>query len=117
MLGVDPGREKAGFALLDASGEVLEAGVVPVASVLERLRALAGAGTVAAIALGRGTNAASLAERLRGLGLPIHLVDEFETSRGLANSTSASTRRGAGGGSFRPACSCRPCRSTTMPRF
>jgi RNase H-fold protein (predicted Holliday junction resolvase) len=81
VLGVDPGRDKAGFALLDANGEVLEAGVVPVASVVERLRALADAGTVAAIALGRGTNAATLAERLRGLGVPIHLVDEFETSR------------------------------------
>ncbi len=81
MLGVDPGRDKAGFALLDAAGEVMASGVVPVTSVLERLREIAAARPIAAIALGRGTNAACLGEQLRGLGLPIHLVDEFETSR------------------------------------
>lgn len=81
VLGVDPGRDKAGFALLDAAGDVVEAGVVPVLGVAERLRAVLAGREVAAIALGRGTNAAALRERLLVLGVPIHLVDEFETSR------------------------------------
>ncbi len=81
VLGVDPGRDKAGFALLDAAGGVLESGVVPVGSLVERLAAVVASGGVAAIALGRGTMAAAVRERLLVLGVPIHLVDEFETSR------------------------------------
>ena len=81
VLGVDPGRNKAGFALLDAAGGVLESGVVSVGSLVERLAALVASGGVAAIALGRGTTAAAVRERLLVLGVPIHLVDEFETSR------------------------------------
>lgn len=81
VLGVDPGRDKAGFALLEASGEVVETGVVPVAGATERLRAVLTGRDVEAIALGRGTNAAGLRKLLMVLGPPIHLVDEFETSR------------------------------------
>ena len=40
---------------------------------------------VTAIALGRGTNARAVKAALEGLGLPIHLVDEYETSRGARN--------------------------------
>lgn len=81
VLGVDPGRAKAGFALIDAAGGVVESGVVPAGSLVERLAALVASGVVAAIALGGGTTAAVLRERLLVLGVPIHLVDEFETSR------------------------------------
>lgn len=81
VLGIDPGRDKAGFALLDATGAVVESGVVPVASLVERVRTVAEGRAIAAVALGRGTNATALGERLGGLGVPVHLVDEFETSR------------------------------------
>ena len=36
---------------------------------------------VEALALGRGTNARALAAELGDLGVPIHLVDEYETTR------------------------------------
>ena len=81
VLGVDPGRDKAGFALLDPAGAVLERGVVPVASLVDRLRGVTARHAVSAIALGRGTNAAALQVQLGALGLPVHLVDEYETSR------------------------------------
>lgn len=81
VLGVDPGRDKAGFALLDCSGSVIEAGVAPLEALRERLALLLAGRTVGALALGRGTNAVGVAERLRDLGVPIHLVDEYETSR------------------------------------
>jgi RNase H-fold protein (predicted Holliday junction resolvase) len=81
VLGVDPGSDKAGFALLDAAGAVIEAGVAPVAALRDRLRALLADRRVEALALGRGTNAAALATQLRDLGVPIHMVDERETSR------------------------------------
>ncbi|MBV8117984.1 MAG: pre-16S rRNA-processing nuclease YqgF [Candidatus Eremiobacteraeota bacterium] len=81
VLGVDPGRDKAGFALLDRTGSVIEAGIAPVEALRERLGQVVAGQTVAALALGRGTNAPAVAKRLRDLGLPIHLVDEYETSR------------------------------------
>ncbi len=81
VLGVDPGSGKAGFALLDPQGTVIEAGVVPVPALRERLRALLAVHLVEALALGRGTNAQALAAELADLGVPIHLVDEYETTR------------------------------------
>ena len=81
IIGVDPGRDKAGFALLDAGGTVIEAGVVPVDRLGPHLKALLAGRAVGAVALGGGTNSAALAAGLRDLGLPIHLIDEYETSR------------------------------------
>ena len=81
VVGVDPGREKAGFALVDAGGSVIAAGVVPADRLGPHLKGLLAGRSVSAVALGRGTNAAALAAGLRDLGVPIHLVDEYETSR------------------------------------
>ena len=78
---VDPGRSKAGYALLEPSGSVLAAGIEAIGDLPERLRALAGERAVAAIALGAGTNARKIETALASLGLPIHLVDEYETTR------------------------------------
>ncbi|MBV8066560.1 MAG: pre-16S rRNA-processing nuclease YqgF [Candidatus Eremiobacteraeota bacterium] len=82
VIGVDPGRNKAGYALLEMTGAVITAGVEPIDRLPARLADLAAGRPVAAIALGRGTNARHVRETLGDLGLPIHLVDEFETSRG-----------------------------------
>lgn len=81
VLGVDPGRDKAGFALLDAGGAVIQAGVVPVASFAGQVGALMAGYAIRAVALGSGTNAAALRAALRDFGIPVHDVDEYETSR------------------------------------
>lgn len=81
VIGVDPGRSKAGYALMASSGTVIEAGIEPIGRLQERLKEIAARRPIAAIALGRGTNAAAIRASLEPLGLPIHLVDEFETSR------------------------------------
>ena len=81
MIGVDPGRSKAGFALVESSGAVIAAGVEPLAQLPARLAELMRQRAVSAIALGRGTNVRPVQAQLAGLGLPIHLVDEFETTR------------------------------------
>ena len=81
VLGVDPGRDKAGFALVDAGGAVIRTGVVAVALLAGQVRALLVDHSIDAVALGRGTNAAALRAALRDFGLPIHDVDEYETSR------------------------------------
>jgi RNase H-fold protein (predicted Holliday junction resolvase) len=81
VLGVDPGRDKAGFAVLDGDGAVIEAGVVPLGALRDRLAWVISGRAVEAVALGRGTNAAAVADLLCEFGLPIHRVDEYETSR------------------------------------
>ena len=81
VVGIDPGRDKAGFALLDDAGGVIEAGVVPVERLAPHLKELLAGRAVSAVALGRGTNSGALAAGLRDLGVPIYLIDEYETSR------------------------------------
>jgi RNase H-fold protein (predicted Holliday junction resolvase) len=82
VIGVDPGRSKAGYALLEASGVVVEAGVEPIERLAQRVQALAATRPVRAIALGHGTNAKPVRASLEPLGVPIHFVDEYETTRG-----------------------------------
>ncbi|MGZ3496628.1 MAG: pre-16S rRNA-processing nuclease YqgF [Vulcanimicrobiaceae bacterium] len=86
VLGIDPGTRKAGFAVADAAGRALELGIEPIETLLERLRLLLHAHHIHAVALGRGTNAAPVLTQLATLGLPVHLIDETETTlraRGL----------------------------------
>jgi RNase H-fold protein (predicted Holliday junction resolvase) len=81
ILAIDPGRDKAGFALFDEQGSVVESGIAAVGELRDRLRALVNGRAVKALALGRGTNSAALAAQLLDLDIPVHLVDEYETSR------------------------------------
>jgi RNase H-fold protein (predicted Holliday junction resolvase) len=81
VLGVDPGRSKAGYALLEVSGAVVAAGIETIERLPACLAELIRSRRVTAIALGRGTNARPIKASLEALGLPIHFVDEYETSR------------------------------------
>jgi RNase H-fold protein (predicted Holliday junction resolvase) len=81
VLGIDPGSAKAGYAIVDARGTVLAAGIAPLDDLAERAAEAVRQHPVVAVALGRGTNAAAVAVRVRGLEVPMHLVDEFETTR------------------------------------
>jgi RNase H-fold protein (predicted Holliday junction resolvase) len=81
ILGIDPGSAKAGYALIEPSGVVVVAGIEPIEGLPARLREIAAGYPIAAVALGRGTNALAIKARLEELGLPIHFVDEYETTR------------------------------------
>ena len=81
VIGVDPGRSKAGFALVESTGAVVSAGIEPIDRIGARVAELLGRRRVSAIALGGGTNARPVKAALERLGLPIHLVDEHETTR------------------------------------
>ncbi len=81
VIGVDPGRSKAGYALVEMSGAVVTAGIEPVERLPVRIAGLMTLRRVTAIALGRGTNARAVRIALSSLPLPVHLVDEYETSR------------------------------------
>ena len=82
VLGVDPGTQKAGLAVLAGPQDAapLWLGSVPLAELLDRAAALCEQFDVSAIALGRGTHAAAVAEMLERVHVPVHLVDERETT-------------------------------------
>jgi RNase H-fold protein (predicted Holliday junction resolvase) len=81
VLGVDPGSAKAGYALVDDAGAVIAAGVTPVAELRAAVAGLAAVHTIVAVAMGRGTRAGTVTAALADLQIPVHLVDEYETSR------------------------------------
>jgi RNase H-fold protein (predicted Holliday junction resolvase) len=81
VLGIDPGSAKAGFAVLDPTGSVAEAGIAPIGQLLDRLREALARHPATLIALGEGTRSAAVVAQLRTLALPLYLVDEFETTR------------------------------------
>ncbi len=81
VLGVDPGRSKAGFAVVGPDGGVLARGIETIETLQGRLLLVVAGCGIDAIALGRGTNGRAVRSLLEGFGLPIHWVDEFETSR------------------------------------
>jgi RNase H-fold protein (predicted Holliday junction resolvase) len=80
ILGIDPGTRKVGLAVVDAGGKAIEIAIEPLEEVALRVGALLARYTVDAIAVGKGTNASVLGERLSGMGVPIGYVDERETT-------------------------------------
>ena len=81
VLGIDPGTRKVGYALVaDAQSPPIALGIEPLEVLMERLAPLLAAHPIRAVALGAGTNAALLQERLGALGVPVHLIDETDTT-------------------------------------
>jgi RNase H-fold protein (predicted Holliday junction resolvase) len=81
VLGLDPGTRKCGYAVVTGiDAPPLALGIVPIEMLAERLRAVVAATPVALAAIGRGTNAAVVADVVRSLGVAVELVDERETS-------------------------------------
>jgi len=80
VLGIDPGTRKAGYAVVDETGRVVEQGIEELQPLLGRLQKLASERPIAAIALGHGTNAEPLRGILCELGLPVRIVNEHETT-------------------------------------
>ncbi len=80
VLGIDPGTRKAGFAIVDGGGAVIDRGIEAIDELLARAKVLVVRHDVATIALGQGTNASALSTVLASLGVPVRLVDERETT-------------------------------------
>lgn len=81
VLGIDPGTRKVGYAIApDAEAPALVLGIEPVESLLDRLAPILSLHPIQAVALGSGTNVRALRERLGGLGVPIHIIDETDTT-------------------------------------
>lgn len=81
VLGIDPGTRKVGYAIaVDATSAALALGIERIESLIERLTPLVAVHGVGAVALGTGTNARLIADLVGGLGLPVHWVDETDTT-------------------------------------
>ena len=81
ILGIDPGTRKAGFAVLSGdAATVFDLGIETVETLLDKAKTLVSEHKIAAVALGTGTNAEVLGAQLASLGIPVHLVDERETT-------------------------------------
>lgn len=81
VLGVDPGTRKVGWALAqDEQSAAIALGIEPLETLIERLQPLLEAHPIRAVALGAGTNAGAIEQRLRVLGVPVHLIDETNTT-------------------------------------
>ncbi len=85
-LGIDPGRVKAGLALVDETGAVVWRAIVPTCELRAQLQRVFEGNRVARIALGdstaSGETAALLAEILaaKQLDLRVEIVDEREST-------------------------------------
>jgi len=80
FLAVDPGREKAGMAVLSQEGKVRWMGVVPVRNLERAIRDLNSRFPFREVVLGDSTGMGRTVEILRRLDLEIHLVDERHSS-------------------------------------
>jgi RNase H-fold protein (predicted Holliday junction resolvase) len=81
VLGIDPGSRKAGYAVVtDATSAPLALGIQPLEALIAQLGPLVKRFGIESVALGRGTNAAALHELIEPLGIPVHLIDETETT-------------------------------------
>jgi RNase H-fold protein (predicted Holliday junction resolvase) len=81
VLGLDPGTRKCGFALVAAlDAPPLRLGIVPLVGLAEALREILVATPADIAAVGRGTNAEEVSRIVREHGLPVALVDEYETT-------------------------------------
>ena len=80
-LGIDPGTRKCGYAVIAGHGSPpLAIGIEPTEGIIERARALFAAYPIEIVALGRGTSATDLAQRLAAASIPFAYVDEHETT-------------------------------------
>jgi RNase H-fold protein (predicted Holliday junction resolvase) len=79
VLGIDPGVRKCGLAVV-AAGGAAERAIVPTPDVAGRVRELAARMPIRVIALGGGTHTAAVASVLAALGIPVRVVDEYETT-------------------------------------
>jgi RNase H-fold protein (predicted Holliday junction resolvase) len=81
VLGIDPGTRKVGFALVeDMESPAIARGIEPLESLVERIAPLLAQHPISAVALGSGTNATRLARMLESLGVPVHVIDETDTT-------------------------------------
>ena len=80
FMGIDPGKDKCGVAVLTASGEIKFQRVVPTEELAEAIKNLAAEFEIQAVILGDGTTHKAAAQKISAAGLKFKLVDEKHTT-------------------------------------
>lgn len=82
-LGVDPGRDKTGAALVTGDGALVRQAVLPTACFLEHLRDFLGGDVPAGCILGDGTTSQAMKGQLEEAfpRLPLYQVDEYGSTQ------------------------------------
>ena len=79
-MGIDPGRDKCGVAVLTAAGEIKYQRVVATEELDSALKNLAAQFQIEAVILGDGTTHKAAAQKISAAGLKFQLVDEKHTT-------------------------------------
>lgn len=80
IMGIDPGRDKCGVAVLNAAGDIKYQRVVPTDELDTVLKNLATDFEIETVILGDGTTHKSAAQKISAAGLSFQLVDEKHTT-------------------------------------
>ena len=80
FMGIDPGRDKCGVAVLTAAGEIKFQRVIPTEELADVIKNLAAQLKVESVILGDGTTHKSAAQKISAAGLKFQLVDEKHTT-------------------------------------
>ena len=80
FMGIDPGRDKCGVAVLTAEGEIKFQRVVPTAELDAVIKDLAAQFGIEKVILGDGTTHKAAANKITAAGLSFELVDEKHTT-------------------------------------
>ena len=79
-MGIDPGRDKCGVAVLTAAGEIKFQRVVPTEELDAVIKNLAAELEIISVILGDGTTHKAAAQKISAAGLKFQLVDEKHTT-------------------------------------
>ena len=80
FMGIDPGRDKCGVAVLNSAGEIKFQRVVPTEELDNVIKNLAASMQIQSVILGDGTTHKSAAKKILAAGLTFQLVDEKHTT-------------------------------------
>lgn len=80
FMGIDPGRDKCGVAVLNAAGEIKFQSVVATDELDAVIKNLAAQFKIEKVILGDGTTHKAAAGKISAAGLPFELVDEKHTT-------------------------------------
>lgn len=80
FMGIDPGRDKCGLAVLNSAGEIKFQRVVPTEELDSVIKSLAAEFAIEKVILGDGTTHKAAAQKIEAAGLTFQLVDEKHTT-------------------------------------
>lgn len=80
FMGIDPGRDKCGVAILNSAGEIKFQRVIPTEELDAVIKNLAAEFEIEKVILGDGTTHKAAAQKISSAGLTFELVDEKHTT-------------------------------------